>query len=173
MNRKARIRNRGGLLANSLIGLARRCVRRVRFARFLLHAPGRIRVGRDFIIGPRPVIARGVRFHAGDRVNIAGEFVMHVNLTIGDDVMISSRVAFIGNDHSFDDPAKTIQDQDRLPASCAKLEGDNLIGFGTIVIGDVKIGRGTIVGAGSVVTRDLPENSICVGIPAAPIKKRR
>lgn len=155
------------------VQLLRQGVRRMRFLRFLLHAPGRIRVGRAFVIGPRATIAPNVTFRAGDRVNIAAEFVTHVNLSIGDDVMISSRVAFVGNDHSFADPARTIQEQERLPPSHVVLGGDNLIGYGTVVVGNVTIGRGTIVGAGSVVTRDLPEDSICVGVPAAPVRKRR
>lgn len=156
-----------------LISILRFGVRRMRTIRFIMGSPGRIRVGTGFIIGPRPAIAPGVIFQAGNRVNIAAEFVSHVNLTIGDDVMISSRVAFVGNDHSFSDPNKTIQEQGRLPYSRAVLGGDNLIGFGTIVVGNVNIGRGTIVGAGSVVTNDLPEDSICVGVPATPIRKRR
>jgi acetyltransferase-like isoleucine patch superfamily enzyme len=81
-------------------------------------------------------------------------------------------VSFIGNDHIFNNPDKTIFFSGRLPSSTIILEGDNLIGFGTIVIGNVTIGKGCIVGAGSVVTKDLPSYHICAGVPAKPLKKR-
>ncbi|WP_397427604.1 acyltransferase [Pseudarthrobacter sp. NS4] len=86
--------------------------------------------------------------------------------------MISSGVAFIGNDHPFSDPGRTIQEEHPSPPRSVRLGGDNLIGHGTIVIGDVSIGRGVIVGAGSLVTHDLPPNTICVGRPARPVRGR-
>jgi acetyltransferase-like isoleucine patch superfamily enzyme len=109
----------------------------------------------------------------GERVNIGSDFVTHDDLLIGDDVMISAHVAFIGNDHAFNDPEKTIQEQELLPRSRVVLEGDNLIGYGSIVLGNVTIGRGVIVGAGSLVTSDLPPNTVCVGRPAKPTRSRR
>ena len=41
-----------------------------------------------------------------------------------------------------------------------------------IVLPGVTIGDGTIVGAGSVVTKDLPPEMVCVGVPARPLKPR-
>ncbi len=49
---------------------------------------------------------------------------------------------------------------------------DNLIGHKATIIGNVRIGKGCIVGAGSVVTKDLPPNTICCGVPARPIRDR-
>ena len=49
---------------------------------------------------------------------------------------------------------------------------DCWIGANVTIIGPVKIGRGVIIGAGAVVVSDLPEHTICVGVPARPIKKR-
>lgn len=87
-------------------------------------------------------------------------------------MLISSGVSFVGNDHRFDIPGKSIIWGGRLPASTIIVEGDNLIGFGVTIVGDVRIGKGAIVGAGAVVTRDLPPGMICVGVPAKPIKPR-
>jgi acetyltransferase-like isoleucine patch superfamily enzyme len=94
------------------------------------------------------------------------------NVIIGDDVMISSSVAFIGNDHAFDDPDATIHSQGLLPIPTIRIGGDNLIGYGAIIIGPVTIEKGVIVGAGSIVTRDLPAGTICVGNPAKPRRSR-
>ena len=87
-------------------------------------------------------------------------------------MLISSNVAVIGNDHDHSDIDHTIFFSRRTAASTVVLEGDNLIGFGTIIIGPVTIGRGTIVGAGSIVNRSIPANSICVGSPARVIGSR-
>ena len=69
-------------------------------------------------------------------------------LDIGDDVLISSYVGFVGNDHPFDDPTKTVFSQGRATQASIRLDGDNLIGFGTVIVGNVTIGRGAIIGAG-------------------------
>jgi acetyltransferase-like isoleucine patch superfamily enzyme len=110
--------------------------------------------------------------HFGDDVAVGYEFFVDQNLKVGSDVLISSRVSIIGNDHLFDNPTKSVYWAGRYPPATVHLEGDNLIGFGVIILGNVRIGKGCIVGAGAVVTRDLPANTICVGIPAKPIKNR-
>ena len=51
------------------------------------------------------------------------------------------------------------------------LEDDVWIGANTVVCGGVTIGRGSVIGAGSVVTKDIPENVIAVGNPCRVIRK--
>ena len=148
-------------------------VRALRRTRFRVGALGRATWGESFIIGPRSQSARASRFIAGSRVNIGADFVNHGNLVIGDDVMISSHVSVIGNDHPFDSSSKTIQDFEPTAPAKVEIEGDNLIGFGTVIVGPVRIGRGTIVGAGSLVTRDLPADSVAYGRPAVVQRRRR
>ncbi len=46
------------------------------------------------------------------------------------------------------------------------------VGLNCVILPGVKIGRGAIIGAGSVVTKDIPPNYIAIGAPARPIKKR-
>jgi len=53
------------------------------------------------------------------------------------------------------------------------LVGDNVsFGAGAVVIGPIKVGSNSIVGANSVVTRDVPEDVIVFGVPARVIKER-
>ena len=52
------------------------------------------------------------------------------------------------------------------------IENDVWIGANAIVLQGVKIGNGAVVGAGAVVTKDVPEYTIVVGIPARPLRKR-
>lgn len=150
-----------------------RNIRLLRLRTALVIKGGTLRSGREFIVGSNPRIARRATLHVGDRVSIASDLVLQAHLTTGNDVMISSCVAAIGDDHPFDSSEKTIQEFDSRPLSMIKLHGDNLIGFGTILIGPLEIGKGTIVGAGSIVTSDLPPNTVCTGRPAKPIKLRR
>jgi chloramphenicol O-acetyltransferase type B len=137
-----------------------------------------LRLGRRVSIGSNVVLGRSVRFFApgfvriGDNVSIGADFHCETNLIGGSDVLISSRVAMVGRDHRFDDPDVTIFWAGRLPAATVTIEGDNLIGFGTIIVGPATIGRGCVVGAGAVVIGDLPGNTICVGVPARPIRER-
>lgn len=93
-------------------------------------------------------------------------------MLIGDDVLLSSNVSLIGNDHLFDDPSSTVYLQGRASNKEIIIEGDNLLGFGVTVIASVRIGKGCIVGAGSVVTKDLPPYTICAGVPARVIRVR-
>ncbi|MGQ0845820.1 MAG: acyltransferase [Sporichthyaceae bacterium] len=109
----------------------------------------------------------------GRHVYIGADFFLEADLFVGDDVLISSRVAVIGDDHPFDDSPLPITSHPRRGRSEVRIEGDNLIGHGTIIIAPATIGRGTIVGAGSLVTGDLPPDSVCVGRPARVIRKRR
>jgi acetyltransferase-like isoleucine patch superfamily enzyme len=46
------------------------------------------------------------------------------------------------------------------------------VGTGSKIIQNISIGRNTIIGAGAIVTKDIPENVVAVGMPAKPIKSR-
>jgi len=52
------------------------------------------------------------------------------------------------------------------------IEDDTWIGANTLILKNVRIGEGSIIGAGSVVTKDIPPYSIAVGNPAKVIKQR-
>lgn len=127
----------------------------------------------SLIVGPRIRVARGASLRTADRVSIGGDCTFMAHVEVGPDVMISSRVAFIGDDHPFQNSAAPITAHAARPLASILIEGDNLIGFGTIVIGPVIIGRGAIVGAGSVVTGDLQPDSVYAGTPARKVGPRR
>jgi acetyltransferase-like isoleucine patch superfamily enzyme len=156
----------------SLLKPARALLRASRIIKHKLLLGRKLQLGSNVIFGKRAVLHPPDFMRLGDNVHFANFFLTEVNLEVGSDVLFSTRVACIGNDHAFDDPMKTIISNGRLPAGTIVLEGDNLIGFGTIIVGNVRIGRGCIVGAGSVVTRDLPPYTVCAGIPAKPIRPR-
>jgi len=138
----------------------------------------RLRLRRRLTVGRNVTFGRAARLmppgyvRIGDNVAIGADFHVETNLEIGPDVLISSRVAMVGRDHRFDNPSQSVFWAGRPPAELVVLEGDNLIGYGTIIVAPVRIGRGCIVGAGSVVVGDLPGDTICAGAPAKPIRGR-
>jgi acetyltransferase-like isoleucine patch superfamily enzyme len=154
------------------LSMLRNALRYARLQRHRVSLREKLTTGRNVTIGKHSVLLPPDFARFGDNVSIAGDFRLEANLDAGSDILISSNVAFVGNDHRFDDPDSTVFWQGRNPSATIVLEGDNLIGHGVIVVGDVRIGRGCIVGAGAVVTSDLPANTVCVGMPARPIRER-
>lgn len=98
-------------------------------------------------------------------------------VVIGNYVIIADDVLFITGNHRFNMVGKRIceisniekesdDDQDIL------IQDDVWIGSRAIILKGVTIGEGSIIGAGSVVTKDVPPYTIVAGNPARPIKKR-
>ena len=153
--------------------VARDLVRFLRDRRLRLTLGSRYSAGQDTAIGAGAVVLSPDFFELGDHVRIGRDLFVESNLRIGSRVLVSSRVAFISDDHRTDDPEQSIFWQGRREPSTTIVEGDSLIGHGCIILAPARIGRGVVVGAGSLVTRDLPPYTVCVGRPARPIRDRR
>jgi acetyltransferase-like isoleucine patch superfamily enzyme len=92
-------------------------------------------------------------------------------IEIGDGVEIAPNCAFYSYDHGFA-PDKPISEQP-LESKGKITVGDHAwLGVGAIVLSGVRIGKGAVVGAGSVVTHDIPDGGIAVGVPARLIRSR-
>jgi acetyltransferase-like isoleucine patch superfamily enzyme len=155
-----------------LLQLPRTALRSARLLRLKALLGRRFSFGSDVAVGAGCVVLSPTRFELGNRVRIGRGLHVEADVVVGDDVLFSSQVAIVSDDHRFDDPARTVFDQGRKPPALVSIEGDNLFGFGTVIVGPVTIGRGAIVGAGSLVTRDLPPYTVCVGRPARPVRPR-
>lgn len=129
--------------------------------------------GSSFAISPNATIAPKSTISVGHRVSIGPGFTALANLTTGDDILISANVGVIGNDHPFDESEKTLSQFPRTPLAHVHIEGDSLIGYGAVLMGDITIGRGAIVGARSLVISNVPANAIVAGVPARIIRYRR
>ena len=108
----------------------------------------------------------------GHHISFGRNFTCEVDLRVGDHVLISSNVSFVGKDHPFENPSITVYEAARIDNSVVEVGSDVLIGYGTIVVGPTRIGDGCIVGAGSVVIHDLPPYMVCAGVPAKAIRPR-
>lgn len=93
-------------------------------------------------------------------------------INIGSNCMIASHCSMYANNHIFDDPARPINSQP-LTTVGITIEDDCWLGTGVRVLDGVTIGTGSVIGAGAVVSRDIPPYSVAVGVPARVVKSRK
>lgn len=87
-------------------------------------------------------------------------------IKIGPYVQTAIGLTIISGSHNISDYANPTFDQEII------IEGENWIGANVTILGGVVIGRGAIIGAGSVVTKSIPPYTIAAGVPAKVIKER-
>lgn len=73
--------------------------------------------------------------------------------------------------HGFEDPDIPICLQARYGKGPVRIGAESWLGFGVKVMSGVSIGRHCVIGAGSVVTADIPDYSVAAGVPARVIKR--
>lgn len=90
---------------------------------------------------------------------------------IGRDVLVGPRVTILPENHVFVDTDLPIKAQG-VAREGVVIEDDCWIGAGATLLAGVRVGRGAVVAAGAVVTRDVPPLAIVGGVPARPIGSR-
>lgn len=92
-------------------------------------------------------------------------------IEIGNNVMISPRVSLYAENHNFSDVERPMKEQG-VTKKFIKIEDDCWIAANSIILAGVTVGKGAIVAAGSVVTKDVPPFAIVAGNPAKVLKYR-
>lgn len=113
-------------------------------------------------------ITIGDECYLGDGVQI---YAWKERVTLGNHVLIAAGAKMITRKHGFADIKAPIAGQGYTHAPIV-IEDDVWIGFQAIILPGVTIGKGSIVGAGAVVTKSIEPFSIVGGIPARLIRKR-
>jgi maltose O-acetyltransferase len=111
----------------------------------------------------------GYQIHIGSRtfVNFGLVALDVARIDIGDDVQIGPNVQLLTATHPVDAEQRRAKWESAQPI----VIGDNVwLGGGVIVCPGVTIGADTVVGAGAVVTRDLPAGVVAVGTPARAVR---
>ena len=92
-------------------------------------------------------------------------------IQIGSRVDIAPNCFFYPYNHAFA-PGSAIRYQPLITKGGIIIDDDSWLGVGVIVLDGVRIGKGAVVGAGSVVTHDVPDEAIAIGAPARIVKMR-
>jgi chloramphenicol O-acetyltransferase type B len=131
-------------------------------------------VGRYFTVSDTTSFLKKDSISVGDFVFIGDKAHLYANIKIGHFVMLASYVAIVGGDHRFDIVGVPIRftGRDKMEELLTIIEDDVWIGHGCIIMAGIKIGRGAVVAAGSVVTKDVPAYAIVGGVPAKLIRNR-
>ncbi len=113
------------------------------------------------------IIQIGNNVHIG-RNNIIGA---RKSVILEDHVLLGPHVMIGDHSHRYEDVAVPIKLQDATEAGPVRIERDSWIGANVFILPNVTIGRHSVVGANSVVNRDIPPYSVAVGAPARVIKR--
>lgn len=108
----------------------------------------------------------------GDNSGVGIDCELNGPITIGNDVMMGPEVVIYTSSHNFDKIDVPMNLQGFKNAEPVKIGNDVWIGRRVIIMPGVTIGNGAIIGAGAVVTKDVPDYAIVGGVPAKVIKMR-
>ena len=123
----------------------------------------------------QPVILKVVRPTArldfGDDVGISGASISaSESITIGHRVLIGSGALITDSDAHPLNPSER-EDHSNTAVAPVVIEDDVFIGARSIILKGVTIGRGSVIGAGSVVSKDIPANVVAAGNPCRVLKQ--
>jgi acetyltransferase-like isoleucine patch superfamily enzyme len=147
------------------------------FPPMLVTGAARIYIGyrsqiRDFArleVIHRPEIGWNATLKIGNRVNIEQgvHIVCQCEITIEDDVSITPYCAIVDTYHPHDPPDKLPKIGARLPSepTFIHIGAGTFVGMKSIILPNVRIGKGCVIGAGSVVDKDLPDYAMAAGSP--------
>jgi maltose O-acetyltransferase len=122
-------------------------------------------------------VEHGAEIGSGQQIEIGDNSGIGVNCfvgkaVIGRDVMMGPDVVFISANHKFDDINVPMRGRGHIKSPPITIGDDVWIGTRAIILPGRKVGKGAIIGAGAVVTKDVPDYAIVVGNPARVIKYR-
>lgn len=92
-------------------------------------------------------------------------------IEIGNNVQFGQRINLHAENHLFDDPDKPIREQGTTRRGI-RIEDDCWIGSCSVILDGVTIGKGAVIAAGSVVTKDIAPFAVVAGVPAKVLRQR-
>jgi acetyltransferase-like isoleucine patch superfamily enzyme len=136
----------------------------------------RVTIGKYAVIRPSNLYggAIGAGLIMGDHSNIGPFAYVGCSglIRIGNNVMISPRVSLYAENHVIAGINIPMKEQGVTQKGIV-IEDDCWIAANSIILDGVTVGRGSVVAAGAVVTRDVPPYSVVAGVPATIIKSRK
>lgn len=138
---------------------------------------------KDIIIGENSIISENTWLNVNNRGNLGiiignncfigknNFFSSGKEIVISDYCMFGLDCRFLGSNHLFDNPFMPYISTGTTNEGIIKVGVNCWLGTGVTVIGDVRIGYGSIIGANSLVNKDIPPFSVVVGNPGRVIKR--
>ena len=108
--------------------------------------------------------------HIGHHTRIGLHNTVIGPVSIGNHVNLAQGVVISGLNHNFQDPSKRIDEQG-VSTSEITIHDDVWVGANSVITAGVTVGRHCVIAAGSVVTKDVPDNTVVAGCPARVIKQ--
>ncbi len=144
-----------------------------------LRGESRIAIGSTVFIGSNCWLqvldgeGEGVALWIGDRVSIAGHCVLSAaaSIRIGDAASLARGVYVADHAHAYKDPSRPILDQGITDVRPVEIGDGAWLGENVVVLPGVRIGRGAVISANSVVSRDVPDHALAAGIPAQVLSR--
>ncbi len=135
-----------------------------------------IRIADKSLIGQNVRLrTRGGSIHIGEQNNIGPDCHIGTSslITTGHHCLFGARCYIGGLSHGFEDTDTPMTEQEMVSKGGVQFGDDVWLGAHVIVNDGVRIGSGAIIGAGSVVTEDIPDFAVAVGTPAKVIRMRK
>ena len=136
----------------------------------------RVEIGSNVIIRKYSwfAIDENCKVKIGNGTRIGRYFIisgLNSKIEIGNNVLISERVFITESFHCYEDINIPILYQGECSKGPVKIEDDCWIGIGVCIMPGVTIGKHSIIGANSVVTKNIPPYCVAAGVPAKVVKK--
>ncbi|TDQ12013.1 acyltransferase [Pedobacter metabolipauper] len=127
-------------------------------------------IGKKAVIEDFSVVNNGVgAVIIGDETLVGMSNVIIGPVTIGNHVITAQNVVMSGLNHEYQDISIPISQQ-KVTTKPIKIDDECWIGANVVITAGVNIGKHSVIGAGSVVTKDIPPYSVALGNPAKIIK---
>src|ERR1035437_343948 len=128
--------------------------------------------GEDINLEKGAYIADGKFIRVGNRSGIGINAFVQRHVHIGNDVMMGKDVIIMTTSHEISDKSIPMRYQGGKEVAPVVIDDDVWIGSRVIILPGVKIGNGSVIGPGAVVTRDIEPYSVVGGVPAKLIRRR-
>ena len=130
--------------------------------------------GKDYKLGSKVYVSNPQNIYIGERTYINGGMLYatpNARIEIGKDCLISYNVHIRTDMHNYMDSDKCINQQGTTERDVI-IEDDVWVGYGVTIMPGVRVAKGSVIGAGAVLTKSTEPYSVYAGVPAQKIKRR-
>jgi maltose O-acetyltransferase len=129
--------------------------------------------GKNILVKQKAYIGKATGLVIGDNSQLGQNSRIGPSVSMGENVVMGPDVVIMTTAHAWVDPDVPIRLQGDVPIDPVIIGDDVWLGTRVIVMPGITIGKGAVVGAGSIVTKDVCEFAVMAGVPAKQIRWRK